>query len=109
MTLLTKDKKELQKTELLIIGAGPGGYISAIYAAKQGLKVTLVERDELGGTCLNVGCIPTKALIQSSESFQELKNSSIYGIEIEGEFAVNMEEVIKRKEHLKLRSQMITL
>jgi len=53
-------------TELLIIGSGPGGYVAAIYAAKKGLKVTIVEKEKLGGTCLNVGCIPTKSLVKSA-------------------------------------------
>ena len=59
---MIKGKKEDIKADLLVIGGGPGGYVAAIYAAKKGLNTVLVEREKLGGTCLNVGCIPTKAL-----------------------------------------------
>jgi len=59
-----------QTTQLLIIGGGPGGYVAAIRAAQLGLAVTLIEADNLGGTCLNVGCIPSKAIIHAAESFQ---------------------------------------
>ncbi|MGB4661421.1 MAG: dihydrolipoyl dehydrogenase [Mobilitalea sp.] len=83
--------------DLLIIGAGPGGYVAAIYAAKNGLKVTLVEKSELGGTCLNVGCIPTKALVKSSEICHSVKNASLFGVELDGNITVNMEQVIDRK------------
>jgi dihydrolipoamide dehydrogenase len=69
--------------DLLIIGAGPGGYVAAIYAAKSGLKVTLVEQSALGGTCLNVGCIPTKALVKSAEVCHNVMNASVFGIETE--------------------------
>ena len=56
----------MTKTDLIIIGAGPGGYRAAEYAAKQGLKVTIFEGSEVGGTCLNVGCIPTKTYVHSA-------------------------------------------
>ncbi|MCK5731965.1 MAG: FAD-dependent oxidoreductase [Tenericutes bacterium] len=59
-------------TDLLIIGAGPGGYVSAIYAAKKGLNVCLVDAKRVGGTCLNDGCIPTKALVKSAELYQDI-------------------------------------
>ncbi|MCE9522246.1 MAG: FAD-dependent oxidoreductase, partial [Alphaproteobacteria bacterium] len=58
--------------DLIIIGSGPGGYVSAIRAAQLGLKTAMVERSELGGICLNWGCIPTKALLRSSEIFHLL-------------------------------------
>ncbi len=61
--------------DLIVIGAGPGGYVSAIRAAQLGMKVACVEKETtLGGTCLNIGCIPSKALLNSSEKFAELKN-----------------------------------
>ena len=56
----------MKETDLIIIGAGPGGYRAAEYAAKQGLKVTIFEGDNVGGTCLNVGCIPTKTYVHSA-------------------------------------------
>ena len=90
-------------TELLIIGAGPGGYVAAIYAAKQGLKVTLIEKDELGGTCLNVGCIPTKALVKSSEICHNIRNSPSFGIKVNGELQVDMEQIIRRKDEVRVK------
>lgn len=89
--------------DLLIIGAGPGGYVAAIYAAKSGLKVTLIEQSALGGTCLNVGCIPTKALVKSAEICHNVKNSSVFGIEIDCPVSVNMKQVIERKDQIKAR------
>ena len=88
-------------TELLIIGAGPGGYVAAIYAAKKGLKVTLIEKDELGGTCLNVGCIPTKALVKSSETYKNIMGANDFGIDIDGTINVDMKKVIQRKDDVK--------
>ena len=64
-------------TDLIIIGAGPGGYETAVRAAKAGLQVVVVEKEHLGGTCLNAGCIPTKCLCHSAEQIEELKNSNI--------------------------------
>ncbi|MCA3746547.1 FAD-dependent oxidoreductase, partial [Phenylobacterium sp.] len=58
--------------DLVVIGAGPGGYVAAIRAAQLGLKTAIVERDKLGGICLNWGCIPTKALLKSAETFETL-------------------------------------
>lgn len=87
------------KTDLLIIGAGPGGYVAAIYAAKKGLDVTLIEKeDTLGGTCLNVGCIPTKALVKSAEICENMRNSSLFGIESGSDLKVNMKQIIDRKD-----------
>ncbi len=91
------------KTDLLIIGAGPGGYVAAIYAAKKGLKVTLAESEELGGTCLNVGCIPTKALIKSSEVFRDVRGSAEFGITVDGEPHADMARIIRRKDEVRER------
>lgn len=88
-------------TELLIIGAGPGGYVAAIYAAKKGLKVTLVEKDELGGTCLNVGCIPTKALVKSAEVCHNVMEAKLFGIDTTKDFQIDMKQVIRRKDEVK--------
>lgn len=91
------DKKEDENhTELLIIGAGPGGYVAALYAAKKGMKVTLVEKNKLGGTCLNVGCIPTKALVKSSEVVYEVKHSKIFGVDASLN-KIDMHQVIAHK------------
>lgn len=93
------EKAELQhiNTDLLVIGGGPGGYVAAIYAAKNGLKVTLAEKAELGGTCLNVGCIPTKALVKSAEICRNIYESKHFGINIDGVATVDMTRVIERK------------
>lgn len=66
--------------DLLVIGGGPGGYVAAIYAAKKGMKVGLVEKGELGGTCLNRGCIPTKALSHGASLYQSIKNAGDFGV-----------------------------
>ena len=84
------------QSDITIIGGGPGGYVAAIKAAKMGAKVVLVEKESLGGTCLNWGCIPTKALVRSAELFDNLKDIEDYGLSIEG-YQVNMPKVIKRK------------
>ncbi|MCS7198120.1 MAG: dihydrolipoyl dehydrogenase [Candidatus Bipolaricaulota bacterium] len=67
-------------TEVLVVGGGPGGYVAAIRAAQLGKDVTLVEKDNLGGTCLNVGCIPSKALIYASYLYQKIKHADAFGI-----------------------------
>ncbi|MCA6330421.1 MAG: FAD-dependent oxidoreductase, partial [Phenylobacterium sp.] len=66
--------------DLVVIGAGPGGYVAAIRAAQLGLKTAIVERDKLGGICLNWGCIPTKALLKSAETFETLGHLEDYGL-----------------------------
>jgi dihydrolipoyl dehydrogenase len=70
--------------DVLIIGSGPGGYVTAIRAAQLGFKTAIVERDYLGGICLNWGCIPTKALLRSAEIFHYLQNAKDYGLKAEG-------------------------
>lgn len=94
-----KIQKELD-TQLLIIGAGPGGYVAAINAAKRGLKVTIVEKEYLGGTCLNVGCIPTKALVKSGEICHNVKEASLFGINTDNKIQVDMKKVISRKKEV---------
>src|SRR5688500_10509411 len=70
--------------DLIVIGAGPGGYVAAIRAAQLGMSVACVEREFLGGTCLNIGCIPSKALLDSSHKFHLVKHGlSRQGIKIE--------------------------
>jgi dihydrolipoamide dehydrogenase len=66
--------------DVVVLGGGPGGYVAAIVAAKNGLNTVLVEKDNLGGTCLNRGCIPTKALVRSSEVYELVKESEDFGI-----------------------------
>ena len=70
----------MTKTDLIIIGAGPGGYRAAEYAAKQGLTVVIFEADQVGGTCLNVGCIPTKSFARDAEIIRTLNNAEDFGL-----------------------------
>lgn len=90
---------EIKKTDLLIIGAGPGGYVAAIFAAKKGLDVTLVDALWVGGTCLNVGCIPTKALVKSAEIYQEILNSEKNGIYVDNP-RFDMNKIIDNKNEI---------
>ncbi|MCL1802498.1 MAG: dihydrolipoyl dehydrogenase [Eubacteriaceae bacterium] len=86
--------------KITIIGAGPGGYEAAIYAAKKGAEVVLVEKGEVGGTCLNRGCIPTKAMLASYEALEAVEEASSFGIELSGEISVNYEKIIARKDKI---------
>lgn len=81
--------------DLIIIGSGPGGYVAAIRASQLGLKVAVVERENLGGICLNWGCIPTKALLKSAQVFEYLNHAADYGITVEGGKA-DFDKVIAR-------------
>jgi len=81
--------------DLIVIGSGPGGYVAAIRASQLGLKTAIVERDELGGICLNWGCIPTKALLKSAQVFEYLNHASDYGIKVNGHEA-DFAAVVKR-------------
>lgn len=72
------------KYDLIVIGSGPGGYVAAIRASQLGMKVGIVERSELGGICLNWGCIPTKALLKSAQVFEYVKHAADYGIKVDG-------------------------
>lgn len=102
---MLKGKKEDVKADLLVIGGGPGGYVAALYAVKKGLNTVLVEREKLGGTCLNVGCIPTKALVKSSEVYKDTLLGEEFGFEIEN-IKVNMNKVIDRKD--KIRENLVS-
>jgi dihydrolipoamide dehydrogenase len=73
-----------EEPDLVVIGAGPGGYVAAIRAAQLGLKTVIVERENLGGVCLNWGCIPTKALLKSGEVYEQLGHLADYGLSVEG-------------------------
>ena len=82
--------------DLIVIGAGPGGYEAAAHAGRLGQKVALIEREHLGGTCLNVGCIPTKTFLRSSRLFAELKEGARYGVIAEG-VRFDLAAVVERK------------
>ena len=73
-----------EQYDVIVLGSGPGGYVAAIRASQLGLKTAIVERENLGGICLNWGCIPTKALLRSAEVFHQMKNAKAYGLAAEG-------------------------
>jgi dihydrolipoamide dehydrogenase len=82
--------------DIIVVGSGPGGYVAAIRASQLGLKVAVIEKAEIGGICLNWGCIPTKALLKSAQVFKYAMHSSDYGINIEGEINADFEAIVKR-------------
>jgi len=86
----------LEQKNVVVIGGGPGGYVAAIHAAHLGAEVALIEKDRLGGTCLNHGCIPTKALVRSAEVFLEAKRADEFGVEI-GSVKANLPQIMARK------------
>jgi len=82
--------------DIIVIGSGPGGYVAAIRAAQLKMKVAVVEKAEIGGICLNWGCIPTKSLLKSSQVFEYLKHASDYGITVTGEIRPDFTAMISR-------------
>jgi dihydrolipoamide dehydrogenase len=82
--------------DLIVIGSGPGGYVAAIRASQLGMKVAVVEKESVGGVCLNWGCIPTKALLKSAQVFNYLKHAGDYGIKLTGEATPDFEAMVKR-------------
>ena len=85
-----------QAYDILIIGGGPGGYVTAIRAAQLGFKTAVVEREHLGGICLNWGCIPTKALLRSAEIFHQATHAKDYGLTLEGKMGFDIADIVKR-------------
>jgi dihydrolipoamide dehydrogenase len=81
--------------DVIVLGSGPGGYVAAIRAAQLGLKTAIVEREQLGGICLNWGCIPTKALLRSAEVFHQMKHAKDYGLAAEG-ISADLDAIVKR-------------
>jgi len=86
--------------DLVVIGAGPGGYQAAIRAAQLGLKTICVEKEYLGGTCLNWGCVPSKAMIASAERLHQVKDAGRFGIKVEGDISVDFDTLMKRKDKI---------
>ena len=84
------------KYDIIVIGSGPGGYVAAIRASQLGKKVAIVEKAELGGVCLNWGCIPTKALLKSAQVYTYCKNAAHYGVAVEGEVKPDFEKIVAR-------------
>tara|TARA_Y100000590_G_scaffold413478_1_gene509345 strand:- start:1691 stop:3100 length:1410 start_codon:yes stop_codon:yes gene_type:complete len=87
--------KKLNNYDVIVIGGGPGGYVAAIRAAQLGLKTACIEKEHLGGICLNWGCIPTKAILRSSEVFHLIKNSEKFGITT-SDINFDIEKIVKR-------------
>lgn len=92
----------MRSYDLAIIGSGPGGYVAGLYASRHGLKICVIEKDLVGGTCLNRGCIPTKSLINSASIIGRLKDAQTYGVDIDG-YHVNFERMMSRKDEVVVR------
>ena len=84
------------KYDIIVIGSGPGGYVAAVRAAQAGKRTAIVEREALGGVCLNWGCIPTKALLKSASVYHYVKNAAAYGIDVEGEAKADITKIVAR-------------
>ncbi|MHC1719164.1 MAG: dihydrolipoyl dehydrogenase [Clostridiaceae bacterium] len=94
---ITKPAQKNYEVDVAVVGGGPGGYVSAIRAAQNGKKVLLIEENRLGGTCLNHGCIPTKALLSSVDALEKIKNAESFGVEVKGVKA-SLEKIMQRKD-----------
>jgi len=93
---LNEQNKYNMNYDVIVIGSGPGGYVAAIRASQLGLKTAVIEKAELGGVCLNWGCIPTKALLKSAQVFNYLKHAADYGISFNGEVKPDFEAIVRR-------------
>jgi dihydrolipoamide dehydrogenase len=89
----------MENHDVVILGSGPGGYVTAIRASQLGFNTAIIEKESLGGICLNWGCIPTKALLKSAEVYEYLNHAESYGIEVEN-FSKNFEKVIERSRNV---------
>ena len=89
----------MSKYDIIILGSGPGGYVTAIRASQLGFKTAVVEKESLGGVCLNWGCIPTKALLKSAQVFEYLKHAEDYGLSVK-EYDKDFEAVVKRSRNI---------
>lgn len=89
--------------DVIIIGSGPGGYVTAIRASQLGLKTAIVEREHLGGICLNWGCIPTKALLRSAEIMDHANHAKSFGLTLEGKMTAKVEDVVARSRGVSAR------
>ncbi|WP_343344985.1 dihydrolipoyl dehydrogenase [Terrisporobacter petrolearius] len=86
--------------KVAVVGGGPGGYVAALKAAMLGAEVTVIEKSRLGGTCLNVGCIPTKALLASSDVLRTVQEAKSFGINVEGEVKPDFQAIVARKQKI---------
>lgn len=92
-----------QETDVAVIGGGPAGYVAAIRAAQLGGKVVLVEKEKLGGVCLNIGCIPTKVLVKSCEVLSTIKRAKEFGVEVGEDIKINLPRLMGRKKRIVAR------
>lgn len=90
----------MENKKVIIIGGGPGGYVAAIRLTQLGAHAIVVEKDKLGGTCLNVGCIPTKVLLHTAEIYEDILNSSLYGINVDGDISIDWDGLQNRKNNI---------
>lgn len=98
MAIVNQEEQNTNKSKkIVVLGGGPGGYVAAIRAAQLGGEVTLIEKSKIGGTCVNVGCIPTKALLHSAELLKEIRESADFGIEVKGNVEANWAKIQHRK------------
>jgi dihydrolipoamide dehydrogenase len=87
------------KYDIIVLGSGPGGYVTAIRASQLGFKTAVIEKESLGGVCLNWGCIPTKALLKSAQVFEYLKHANDYGLVVK-DFDKDFDAVVKRSRNV---------
>lgn len=86
--------------DIIVIGSGPGGYVAAIRASQLGMNVAVVEKSEMGGVCLNWGCIPTKALLKSAQALHYAQKGAEYGLEVSGEITPNITKIVERSRNV---------
>jgi dihydrolipoamide dehydrogenase len=91
--------------DIIVIGTGPGGYVAAVRASQLGMKVAVVEKEHLGGICLNWGCIPTKALLRSAEVYRQMQSAKTYGLSVEG-VSFDIKDIVKRSRTVSKRLSM---
>src|SRR3954463_16571953 len=93
------DEQSNVEYDLAIIGAGPGGYVSALYGGLKGARIALIEKDKrLGGTCLLRGCIPSKAMLKTAELMLQMSHADKYGLAVSGQIGVDWERTVARKD-----------
>jgi dihydrolipoamide dehydrogenase len=104
---VNRDKVAVFDYDIVVIGGGPGGYVAAIKGAQLGKKVALVEKNALGGTCLNVGCIPTKTLMKSAEMLKTVKEASEFGVKSEGLHSVSLDMAMVQERKAGIVGQLV--
>jgi len=104
---VNRDKVAVFDYDIVVIGGGPGGYVAAIKGAQLGKKVALVEKNALGGTCLNVGCIPTKTLMKSAEMLKTVKEASEFGVKSEGLHSVSLDMAMVQERKTGIVGQLV--